>query len=103
MPAGSVKPVQVGGKVVFKEHPALARLGRFDAPLAGVEAQHGRGHAQELGRFVQIEGAHGSVLGMAVHPDVVATGFQPRLAVGVGLQPFRNLAGWVVVIGLKGV
>jgi len=33
--------VQVIDKVTFKEHPALAWLGRFDEPLARFEAQHG--------------------------------------------------------------
>lgn len=103
MPAGSVKPVQVGSKVVFKEHPALARLGGSEATLAGVQAQDGRGHAQELRGLVQIEGPHGLVLPMAAHPDVVAPRLESRLSVGVGLQSLRNLPARVVVVGLKGM
>jgi hypothetical protein len=36
LPAASVKLAEICGKVVFKEHPALARFGRFEAALAGV-------------------------------------------------------------------
>jgi len=41
LPAASVKLAEVRGKVVFEEHPPLARLRRFDAALSGVQAQHG--------------------------------------------------------------
>lgn len=103
MPSASVKLAEIRSKIVFEEDPPLARLGRFDAPLAGVQAQHGRGHAQELGRFVQVEGAHGLALPMAAHPHVVAARLQLGLAVGVRLQSLRNLPRRVVVVGLKGM
>jgi len=103
LPSASVKLTEIRSKVVFEEHPALARLGRFDSALAGVQAQDGRGHAQEVRRFVQVVCAHGLVLSMGIHPHVVATGLQPRLAVGVLLQSLRNLPGRIVVVGLQGV
>ncbi|HEX6397062.1 MAG TPA: hypothetical protein VFZ95_06540 [Steroidobacteraceae bacterium] len=55
MPAASVKLAEIRGKVVFEEHPALARLGRFEATLAGVQAQDGRRHAEEARGFLQVE------------------------------------------------
>jgi hypothetical protein len=42
LPAASVKLTEIRSKIVFKEHPAFARLGRFEATLAGVQAQDGR-------------------------------------------------------------
>jgi hypothetical protein len=42
LPAASVKLAEIRGKVIFEEHPALARFGRFEAALAGVQAQDGR-------------------------------------------------------------
>jgi hypothetical protein len=58
LPAASVKLAEIGGKVVFKEHPALARLRGFEAAFARVAAQHGGRHSQEARRFVEIEGSH---------------------------------------------
>ena len=103
MPAGSVKLTEIRSKIVFEEDPALARLGRFEATLAGMQAQDGRGHAQELRGFVQVERAHGLVLVMAAHPHVVAAGLEPRLAVGIRLQALRDFPARVVVVRLKGV
>lgn len=101
MPAASVKLAEVRSKIVFQKHPALARLGRFDATLAGVDAQDGRRHAQEASGFLQVEGAHGLLLVMVGHPHVVATRLALRLAADVGLQLLRVLPHRVAVVRLQ--
>jgi hypothetical protein len=54
LPSVSVKLAEIGGKVVFQEHPALPRFGRPKAALPSVEAQDGRRHVQEARGFVQV-------------------------------------------------
>ena len=85
----SVKLTEIRSKVGFEEDPALARLGRFEATLTGVQAQDGGRHAQELRRFVQVEGRHGLALSMVVHRPVVAACLRPGLAADIGLHAFR--------------
>jgi hypothetical protein len=58
LPSASVKLTEIRSKVVFEEHPALARLRGFEAPFARVAAQHGGRHSQEARRFVEVEGSH---------------------------------------------
>jgi hypothetical protein len=38
LPSNSVKLTEIRSKILFKEDPTLARLGRFDTALAGVQA-----------------------------------------------------------------
>jgi hypothetical protein len=58
LPSASVKLTEIRSKVVFEEHPALARFRGFEAAFARVPPQHGGRHAQEARRFVQVEGSH---------------------------------------------
>lgn len=102
MPAASVKPAEIRGKVVFQEHPPFARLGCFDAALAGVQPEHGGRHAQERGGFLQIERPHG-LASIGVRPHVVAAGLGLGLALDIVLQAFREIPRRVVVVRLKGV
>ena len=98
MPATSVKLTEIRGKVVFEEHPALARFGRFEAALASVDAQDGWRHAQEVSGFLQVKAAHGLLRFMAVQPDVVAARLGPRLAADVAAQAVGKRPHGVVVI-----
>lgn len=97
----SVKLTEIRSKVAFEEDPALARFRGFDAALAGVQAQDGGRHAQESRGFVQVEGLHGLVLSMAIHPHVVAMRLRPGLASDIAFQAFGELPRWVVVVRLK--
>ena len=78
MPTASVKLAEICSKIVFEEHPALARLGGLEAALTRVTTQDGWGHAQELGGFGQVERAHGLPLSMAAQPHVVAPALIPQ-------------------------
>jgi hypothetical protein len=97
LPAASVELTEVRGKVVFQEHPALARFGRFDATLACVLAQDGGRHVQEARRLVQVEGSHALLPIMAAHPDVVATCLGAGLPVHVALHACRTAVAFGVV------
>ena len=103
MPAASVKLAEIRGKVVFEEHPALARLGRFEAALASVDAQHGGRHVQEASGLLQVETAHALLPFMAVQRHVVAPRLGLGLAADVAPQAVGILPHWVVVIGLQRV
>jgi hypothetical protein len=58
LPSASVKLTEIRSKVVFEEHPALARFRGFETAFARVAAQHGGRHSQEARRFVEVEGPH---------------------------------------------
>jgi hypothetical protein len=58
LPSASVKLTEIRSKVVFEEHPALARFRDFEAAFAGMAAEHGGRHAQEARRFVEVEASH---------------------------------------------
>jgi hypothetical protein len=103
LPAASVKLTEIRSKVVFEEHPALARFRGFEAALARVATQDGGRHAQERGGFGQVERAHGLSLFMAVQPHVVAPRLGLGLAPDVGLQAFGKLPRRIVVIRLERV
>ena len=101
MPAASVELAKVGGKVVLQKHPPLARLRRFDPALPRVQPQDSRGHSQEAGGLLQVEGAHRSVLPMTAHPHVVATRLGLGLPADVVLQSLGELPRRVVVVLLE--
>lgn len=103
MPSASVELAEIRGKVVFEEHPALARLGRLEPALAGVLAQDGRRHAQEPRRFLQVERAHGLPPVIVGHPDVVAACLRPGLAADEVAQAFGKLPRGVLEVVLEGV
>lgn len=100
MPAASVKLAEIHGKVIFKEHPTLARFGRFEAALPGVQAQDGGRHAQEARGLLQAKSAHALSPFMTVQPHVVAPGLAFGLSADVTLYPFGKLSHRIVVIGL---
>ena len=57
LPAFSVQRTHVVSKVTFQEHPAFSGLGSLDDSCPGLLPKHGRGHAQKLRSFVEIEGS----------------------------------------------
>ena len=90
MPSVSVKLTEIRSKVGVEEDPALARLGRFEAALAGVQAQDGGRHAQELRGFVQVECLHGLTLSMVAHGHVVPTSLRLGLPTDIGSHALRE-------------
>lgn len=99
----SVKRTEICSKIAFEEDPALARFRGFDAALAGVQAQDGGRHVQELRRLIQVECTHGLALSMVAHRHVVAAGLRPGLALDVGLHALGELPFRRVVVRLHRV
>lgn len=103
MPSESVKLTEIRSKVGVEEDPPLARFRGFDAALAGVQAQDGGRHAQELRRFVQVECAHGLLLSMVAHRHVVATRLRPGLPPDISPNALGEDMLRRIEVGLHGV
>lgn len=98
MPSSSVKLTEIRSKVVFEEHPALARFCALEPALTRVQTQDRWRHAQEQRGFLQVERAHGLVLFMVAHSRVVAPRFQTDLAIHIRGQPFRQRVVFVITL-----
>ena len=101
MPSTSVKLAEIFSKIVFEEHPTLARFGRFDEAEPRFLAQHGGRHEQELRGVREVERAHDLVLFIVALPCVVSTCLQARLPIQISVESLEVLLRKIFLQGVQ--